>query len=151
MNPLELIIAIRDRLADPTNGIRTVSNGDDKITIDKITIDVNTFDGESGLFIYIRNGGIEIINPNVYCGILRHRIVIDIIGANSTPQTIKKVLCVYSELFGAFKDFGGYISSLDGQYELASSYLDSGGTFALPGNTGVGMEVSFFVDERLHQ
>ena len=131
---------------------------------------------------YTRLGGTSILVDNVYCGRLRHNIVIDIYSPKTNSSNVEEVFELQTEIRKEFGKWGRYLrragkydgDSLDelkerirngsngrieeeigldetesGPYELASSFLENGGSYSMADFVGAGLELNFYVDEVL--
>lgn len=171
-NPLILLTAIKRRLDYKSEGIFN-EIGPTKATA---TTEINLFEERTHFTVYVRLGGTQILNSNVYCGRLQHRVVMDIVTPKASPKRLDNLYEIYSDIANDFGCWGNYIGYIaykgkvgektfelrtstqeveegwtETFYELASSYLENDGTFALPTNTGAGLSVSFLVDETVSE
>ena len=64
----------------------------------------------SGLLAYVRLGGTRIINPNVYCGMLRHTIIIDLYSPKTGEENVEDVFELKNVITKEFPRWGKYIS-----------------------------------------
>lgn len=159
---------------------------------------------ESGLLVYVRLGSTTTINDNVYCGRLRHNIVIDLYSSKGDERNVEEVFELKAAITKEFSKWGEYLKKagtkfdnwivtnsetgkmlppldslkyrirksiepfneqvdaaaleelinlndggVPGPYELASSYLENSGLYSMQDFNGVGIELSFNVDENL--
>ena len=63
----------------------------------------------SGFLAFVRLGGTEIINANTYCGMLRHRVVIDLYSPKTDPRNIEDVFGLYAAIVNEFPRWGCYL------------------------------------------
>ena len=177
---------------------------DKSIKIDRSTHKPSKRNEKSELLAYVRLGGTQIINPNVYCGMLRHTIIIDLYSAKTDPKNVEEVFEFMTKIVEDFPNWGDYIRKAggnanykgsqldcrkmelrlpknkdseaykkcfgendlkelspevaedkikklpkDGPYELASSFLENSGLYSMQEFNGVGIELSFEVDEKV--
>lgn len=81
-------------------------------TIDKegiVTFDPTTRYESKKFVIFVRLGSTDVINDNAYCGMLRHRIIIDIYSPTTEIKGIKRVFSNKADIEKGFSTWGRLI------------------------------------------
>ena len=126
----------------------------------KVEFGINSHFNEQEVFIFLRNAGYRTTTDNVHCGRRQHTVTMDIVAPSTDDATVNLIYTIATGLDAIFRSWvldptqkvtiGGEEQELFSEgFELASAFLESSGTYSLPGGGGVGLDCSFLVDQRM--